>query len=180
MQHAFIHLREARSAQALLPSLEDDPISSSDPIFYELSSEAIPALEQELNDESLKCKKDWFTYNGGDATGEVERQSYKKPLFFDIALNYAELNMERLQERAGEGRRQGAAQGYLAGEVLTRAQQGREARPMGRGVEVGGEMGDDTHGRQLRHRHLPFGVGQGTAPEQLAHCQPPVVQNGRG
>jgi signal recognition particle subunit SRP68 len=102
MQHAFIHLREARSAHGLLPSPEDDPISSSDPLFYELSVEAIPALEQEINDESLKCKKDWFTYNGGDATGEVDRQSYKKPLFFDIALNYAELNMERLQERAGK------------------------------------------------------------------------------
>ena len=27
---------------------------------------------------------------------------YKKPLFFDIALNYINLDMERLQERAGK------------------------------------------------------------------------------
>ncbi|KAI0706202.1 hypothetical protein BC835DRAFT_1302556 [Cytidiella melzeri] len=96
MQHASIHLREARSAQSLLPSPSDDPISSS---FYSLSPSAIPSLEAELDGESLKCKKDWFTYNGGNTTAG---EPFKKPLFFDIALNYAELNMERLQERAGK------------------------------------------------------------------------------
>ncbi|KAI0089865.1 hypothetical protein BDY19DRAFT_941194 [Irpex rosettiformis] len=102
MQHASIHLREAQSAQSLLPSPLDDPISSSNLIFYELPQDAIPALEGDLAEESLQCKKDWFTYNGGDATGEVDRQMYKKPLFFDIALNYVELDMERLQGRAGK------------------------------------------------------------------------------
>lgn len=102
MQHASIHLREARSAQSLLPSSADDPITNSDPAFYTLSSADVDVLETELEKESLKCKKDWFGFNGGDATGTVDRQAYKKPLFFDIALNYAELNMDRLQERAGK------------------------------------------------------------------------------
>ncbi|KAI0344235.1 hypothetical protein BDW22DRAFT_1355574 [Trametopsis cervina] len=98
MQHAAIHIREARSAQSLLPSTEEDPITTSAQPFYSLSSESVSSLEEELNEESLKCKKDWFTYNGG----EVDKQAAKKPLFFDIALNYVELNMERLQERAGK------------------------------------------------------------------------------
>lgn len=102
VQHAAIHLREARSAQELLPSPEEEPINTFNPPFYNLTSEEINTLEEELNAESLQCKKDWFTYNGGAATASVDRQSYKKPLFFDIALNYVELNMERLQERAGK------------------------------------------------------------------------------
>lgn len=102
MQHASLHIREARAAQSLLPSPADDPIATSSSPFYELSSDAISSLEEEVNAENLQCKKDWFTYNGGDASGAIDRKSYKKPLFFDIALNYVELDMERLQERAGK------------------------------------------------------------------------------
>ena len=101
MQHASIHLRECLSSQSLLPSPSDDPISSSNLNFYDLHQDDITTLEQELSSESLQCKKDWFTYNGGDATNSVDRKTYKKPLFFDIALNYVELDMDRLQERAG-------------------------------------------------------------------------------
>ena len=67
-----------------------------------LTSEALSELQEQLEAEGLQCKKDWFFYNGGDATSKVDRQSYKKPLFFDIALNYVELDMDRLQARAGK------------------------------------------------------------------------------
>ncbi len=102
MQRATLHLREARSSLSLLPSLAADPINTSDPPFYTLSDEVLSSLDNEIASESIQCKKDWFNYNGGDATGTVDRQSYKKPLFFDIALNYVELDMDRLQERAGK------------------------------------------------------------------------------
>ena len=102
MQHATIHLREARSAEELLPSTEEDPVNTFDPPFYSLTPQELKSLEDDLDAESLKCKKDWFTYNGGASTSTVDHNTFKKPLFFDIALNYVELNMERLQERAGK------------------------------------------------------------------------------
>ena len=100
MQHASLHLREARSSLSLLPTPEE--AADSPDSFLTLTDTSITTLENELDAESLQCKKDWFTYNGGDATGTVDRKTYKKPLFFDIALNYVEVNMERLQERAGK------------------------------------------------------------------------------
>lgn len=102
IQHATIHIREAQSSLSLLPSPSEDPISTSELPFYKLEAESISELQAELDAEGLQYKKDWFTYNGGDATGKVDRQSYKKPLFFDIALNYVELDMDRLQTRAGK------------------------------------------------------------------------------
>lgn len=50
--------------------------------------------------ESLQFKRDWFAYNGGSL--KTDPTVYKKPLFFNIALNYVELDMDRLQERAGK------------------------------------------------------------------------------
>jgi signal recognition particle subunit SRP68 len=44
-------------------------------------------------------KLDWFQFNGGIAF--PERDTSKKPVFYDIALNYVQLDMDRLQERAG-------------------------------------------------------------------------------
>lgn len=101
MQHAAIHLRESRSALELLPSPTDDPINTLEPLFHTLTTLELKSLEDDLDAESTKCKTEWFMHNGGDASGTVDRRTYKKPLFFDIALNYVELNMERLQERAG-------------------------------------------------------------------------------
>lgn len=103
-QHASLHIREARTSLSLLPSSSpsDDPISSSGLPFYALDTTSIDGLESTLDNESAQYKKDWFGYNGGDATGTVDRKTHKKPLFFDIALNYVELNMDRLQERAGK------------------------------------------------------------------------------
>ncbi|EKM60486.1 uncharacterized protein PHACADRAFT_246467 [Phanerochaete carnosa HHB-10118-sp] len=102
MQRATIHIRELQSALSLLPSPSEDPISTSELPFYALESNSISQLQEQVDAESSKCKKDWFSYNGGDASGTVDRSTYKKPLFFDIALNYAELNMDRLTERAGK------------------------------------------------------------------------------
>ena len=102
MQRATIHIRESQSALSLLPSPEEDPITTSELPFYALESGSLTDLQEQIDAESLQCKKDWFSYNGGDATGTVDRSTYKKPLFFDIALNYVELDMERLQERAGK------------------------------------------------------------------------------
>ena len=98
-QHAAIHIRESQSALHLLPSPEEDPISTSELPFYILAPETLNELQTELDADSLKCKKDWFSYNGGAAAGTVDRATHKKPLFFDIALNYVELDMDRLQER---------------------------------------------------------------------------------
>lgn len=102
VQRATIHIRELQSALSLLPSPSEDPISTSVLPFYALESNSITQLQEQVDAESSKCKKDWLSYNGGDATGTIGKSTYKKPLFFDIALNYVELNMDSLTERVGK------------------------------------------------------------------------------
>ena len=102
MQHASIHIRESQSSLTLLPSPEEDPISISALPFYALTPASLTELQEDIDTDSLQCKKDWFSYNGGSATGKIDKTAYKKPLFFDIALNYVELDMDRLQERSGK------------------------------------------------------------------------------
>lgn len=97
-QHANIHIREARSIISIIA--DTDPIASSTSPFYPLSSSLIDQLDDEISSDSLDYKKDWFAHNGGSV--DADSKSYKKPLFFDIALNYARLDMQRLQERAGK------------------------------------------------------------------------------
>ena len=107
IRHATIHLRETNSLLSLVP---EDPINSSpEQSFYPLTSSIIADLEEELSTDSLQLKKDWFIFNGGSVTSpsgpgaEVQQpKTYKKPLFYDIALNYIQLDMDRLQERAGK------------------------------------------------------------------------------
>ncbi|THU88457.1 hypothetical protein K435DRAFT_782041 [Dendrothele bispora CBS 962.96] len=105
LQHASIHIRETNTFLSLS---ESDVITSPSPNsgtvpFYPLSHEAIKTLENDINKISLQYKRDWYAYNGGSSTGGEEgRKGYKKPLFFNIALNYVELDMDRLQERAGK------------------------------------------------------------------------------
>ncbi|CAL1697046.1 unnamed protein product [Somion occarium] len=101
MQHGSLHLREAQSTLTLLLSEDADPISTLEPLFYPLTIDDITHLEEELSSDSLQCKKDWFAFNGGATTAEGVKP-HKKPLFFDIALNYVQLDMERLQGRAGK------------------------------------------------------------------------------
>ncbi|KAG6915991.1 hypothetical protein DXG01_008971 [Tephrocybe rancida] len=49
----------------------------------------------------LALKRTWFAHNGGAPTSDKDR-TFEKPLFFNIALNYVELDMERLAVRAGK------------------------------------------------------------------------------
>ena len=116
MQHGALHLREARQALSLLPPSSsndstappEDPINlhpdtPNQPAFYAFTPSDVSLLDDELSADSLQCKKDWFTFNGGQTTSDAESsKTHKKPLFFDIALNYVQLDMERLQERAGK------------------------------------------------------------------------------
>ncbi|KZT24687.1 hypothetical protein NEOLEDRAFT_1115860 [Neolentinus lepideus HHB14362 ss-1] len=98
IQHAQIHMRETRS---LLSTAGSDPISSGSSPFFPLSHDALGNLDAELVADGLRSKKAWFAFNGGQINPESSK-THKKPLFFDIALNYAQLDMDRLQERAGK------------------------------------------------------------------------------
>ncbi len=97
IQRSNIHLREARSARS---TVDTDPIVNGDPAFFPLASEDFDQLDKELAEESNRLKNDWFAYNGGSLT--ADNKEYKKPLFFDIALNYVQLDVDHLQERAGK------------------------------------------------------------------------------
>ncbi|KAH9176998.1 hypothetical protein EDB89DRAFT_2204473 [Lactarius sanguifluus] len=97
VQRSDIHLREARS---MLSTVHSDPILNGDPAFYPIAADDLDLLDKELAEDGSRFKNDWFTYNGGSLS--VENNDYKKPLFFDIALNYVQLDMNRLQERAWE------------------------------------------------------------------------------
>ncbi|TFK91525.1 hypothetical protein K466DRAFT_659987 [Polyporus arcularius HHB13444] len=98
-QHASIHLRECRSM--LAPTIDTDSINDGEPAFYPLTLAALDKLEEELTLDSTSFKNDWFAYNGGSLDPESSK-THKKPLFFDIALNYINLDIDRLQERAGK------------------------------------------------------------------------------
>ncbi|KAL4069221.1 hypothetical protein J3A83DRAFT_4249669 [Scleroderma citrinum] len=96
LQHATLHLRETKSTLSMIADIStpaDGP--------YPLLSSTVDALESSISGASLSVKNEWFAYNGGKVDGNSE--TYKKPLFFDIALNYVRLDMDRLLERAGKG-----------------------------------------------------------------------------
>ncbi|KAI0770966.1 hypothetical protein BD413DRAFT_663852 [Trametes elegans] len=98
-QRAALHLREARAM--LNGTLETDVINAADPAFYPLGPAELDRLGEELELDSTTFKTDWFAYNGG-ALDPARSATHKKLLFFDIALNYISLDMDRLQERAGK------------------------------------------------------------------------------
>jgi signal recognition particle subunit SRP68 len=110
LQHANIHLRGTRSTLSLS---DYDPITFGSPVYYPLSSTDIAALEGDLSADALTLKKDWLVYNGGSI--DLDHKTYKKPLFFDIALNYVQLDMDQLQERAGK-KPKAPANAHLSGE----------------------------------------------------------------
>ncbi|KZT68786.1 hypothetical protein DAEQUDRAFT_751133 [Daedalea quercina L-15889] len=95
-QHASIHLRSARSTLSILADSDSDPIT-----FYPLLTADVDRLDTKVTEDSTEYKRDWFTFNGGSVDEEA-RKMFKKPLFFDIALNYVKLDIDRLQERAGK------------------------------------------------------------------------------
>lgn len=94
IQHATIYLRETRSTLSLF---SEDPISTA---YYPLTPSDLDDLESNISEDGLRIKTEWFTCNGGSI--DADSKAYKKPLFFDIALNYVQLDMDRLQERAGK------------------------------------------------------------------------------
>jgi signal recognition particle subunit SRP68 len=83
-----------------LSIMDTDPISTSSSCFFPLNDMDIRELEGNLSIDSLQFKRDWFAYNGGSI--DADEKTYRKPLFFNIALNYVELDMNRLTERAGK------------------------------------------------------------------------------
>ncbi|KAF8168357.1 hypothetical protein B0H34DRAFT_685178 [Crassisporium funariophilum] len=97
LQHATIHVRETTTSLSLT---ESDPLTNNNPSFFPLSKEDIKELESTVASDGLQFKRDWFAHNGGSV--KADSTTYKKPLFFNIALNYVELDMERLQQRAGK------------------------------------------------------------------------------
>src|SRR6266404_3455622 len=97
LQRSNIHLREARS---MLSTVHSDPISNGDPAFYRITADDLDQLDMELIEDGSRFKNDWFAYNGGSLS--AENKDYKKPLAFDVALNYVQLDMNRLKERAGK------------------------------------------------------------------------------
>jgi signal recognition particle subunit SRP68 len=97
LQHATIHVREAVSSVSLS---ESDLINSDNASFFPLSADDITEVETTITSDSLQLKRDWLAYNGGSV--KADPTTYKKPLFFNIALNYVELDMDRLQQRAGK------------------------------------------------------------------------------
>lgn len=95
VQQSQLHLREALSIIST-----GDPESTTATSFYPLAESDFDKLGKEMSRVSSELKRDWFTFNGGSPT--PGNDSHKKPLFFDIALNYVELDMDQLQRRAGK------------------------------------------------------------------------------
>jgi len=97
LQHATIQVRETYAALSLLDS---DPISSAKSCFFPLTDVDMKGIESSLASDMIHFKQDWFAYNGGSV--DADPKSYKKPVFFNIALNYVELDMDKLLDRAGK------------------------------------------------------------------------------
>jgi len=97
VQHANIAIRETTSTFSMADS---DPISTSSTCFFPLNDTDIKELEGNFTSDSLQFKRNWFAYNGGSAG--ADGKTHRKLLFFNIALNYVELDMDRLVERAGK------------------------------------------------------------------------------
>ncbi|THH12167.1 hypothetical protein EW145_g174 [Phellinidium pouzarii] len=93
LQRASVYIKET------LTLLSDDTINAAQPLFYYISSDIVSELGRSLQADETRLKRDWFSFNGGSA--KAEKDISKKPLFFDIALNYVQLDMDILQERAG-------------------------------------------------------------------------------
>jgi len=95
IQRAKLYIRESSS----ILSPDEDPINNVGNGFFPLQKETISVLENTLSGDEALVKQDWFTFNGGAAS--PERDPTKKPLFFNVALNYVQLDIEKLQDRAG-------------------------------------------------------------------------------
>ncbi|KAJ1310880.1 hypothetical protein OPQ81_009396 [Rhizoctonia solani] len=118
-QRANLHLREAHTN--FTDTTEDTPETA----FYPLTLESVKTLEQDLHNTETDLKKRWFAYNGGNVVGN----HHQKPVFFDIALNYIELPMEKLQEKAGTAPRVQAVKTNTVAEKRVMAERKAEPEP---------------------------------------------------
>ncbi|KAJ4485382.1 hypothetical protein J3R30DRAFT_1348589 [Lentinula aciculospora] len=112
LQHATIHLREARRVLETLGPFDNDS-NANDGVddrveFYPLTKEEFDMLDKSIVKEGLEYKRSWLEKGGaGVGVGEQDGgkgKKQKKPVFFNIALNYVDVDMElmeRLRERAG-------------------------------------------------------------------------------
>lgn len=92
-QRALLDIREAHNASYILESSPEN-ISIAFPSRSDLGT-----VEQELHEVERQYKAGWFTLNGGKLYSGSPQEVHKKPLFFDIALNYIEPNLEAIQSR---------------------------------------------------------------------------------
>ncbi|KAH6917676.1 hypothetical protein BKA70DRAFT_1382472 [Coprinopsis sp. MPI-PUGE-AT-0042] len=97
LRNGSIHLRETTSTLSLS---DTDALNTTNPNFMPIDSNTVKDLEEMLAADGSRHKREWFAHNGGSVSKDPKE--YKKPLFFDIALNYVELPMDRLLERAGK------------------------------------------------------------------------------
>jgi len=107
--------------------VDSDPITTGTPSYYSLANADCDALERDLSADGLLLKRDWFAYNGGSV--DADSKTYKKPLFFDIALNYVQLDMNRLQERAGKKPTVASMTAKVEPKQIARAKAEEEQRP---------------------------------------------------
>jgi signal recognition particle subunit SRP68 len=95
-----IYLREARSIISTSVSQQNEV--KPEETYYHLTLDDVSRAEEELAGEETKMKMDWYAFNGGAATSAPEG-GHKKPMFYDVAFNYVELPLERLEARAAIG-----------------------------------------------------------------------------
>ncbi len=98
-QRARLLIREAISNQAVIDSLVLPSFS------FAPSLPEIEELERVVTSTEATLKSSWFVFNGGAFTSATQTlgtsDHIKKPLFFDIALNYADVDVDALRGKAG-------------------------------------------------------------------------------
>ncbi|TRM62912.1 hypothetical protein BD626DRAFT_569492 [Schizophyllum amplum] len=118
LQHANIHIREARQ------QLADPEAASSTSV--DLPPDDLDALDAALAKDALKYKRDWYAYNGGSLNLSAHK-THKKPVFFDIAMNYVPYDVEKMYARAGK--EPPVREEVPAAETTTKSKEQIEERP---------------------------------------------------
>jgi len=95
---AHIYLREARSNLSTSDTVQDG--IKAEEAYRPLTLDDVSRFEEELTKEESTLKLDWYAFNGG-AASSLPQDKHKNLMFYDVAFNYVELPMERLQTRAG-------------------------------------------------------------------------------
>ncbi|KIY64516.1 hypothetical protein CYLTODRAFT_457145 [Cylindrobasidium torrendii FP15055 ss-10] len=89
-KHSAIHVREAQSHLDLSP-----PPAA----FYELTPDKLAKHQAVVGVDEQQFKREWLQYNGGSK--DLDPKKYVKPPFYNIAVNYVEMDMDALARRAG-------------------------------------------------------------------------------